>query len=214
MEEKQITITKISLNAGMFPVVSYKEHLPGNDERLHNGVKCTAAAHDDLVKAFRDFTLDLALICEEISNEEYISALPAEYDATQPDVMELGEIVPAIKAKNNKKAKQLSIVPQPEDEDKIVDKFDIGTVEFKYKNGIESIALTGQKQLSTFKWMGLSAPDIKINENEYPYTSNLFEAGELLKHEMSLYILEHKYAPAKDPEFDFPDGPPVEEEQY
>lgn len=221
--EQQITITKISLNGGMFPVVSYKEHLPGNDERVHSSVKCTAPAHVDLIKAFKDFTLPLALICEQITNEQYIDALPNEYDPAQPDEIELGEIVPAIKATKNKKAKKdglnvtmigkygaekniSSLFGSAPVEDKLEDKFDISCVEFKYQSGIETIALSGSKELSTKKWMGLSAPAVKMDDPDYAYTEDLFQAGELLKYEIGEYIVNHKYAPPVDPELPFGDG--------
>lgn len=200
----EINLTKISLAHGMFPVVSYKELLPGNDERVHSNVKCTSPAHNDLIKAFDDFILPLALICEEITNEQYISALPNEYDATAPLEIEMGEIIPAIKASKSKKNKQLAIVPEIESAESLTDRFHISTVEFKTTNGIERIVLTGEKKLSTDKWMGLGpTPSISINEDEYLYVCDLFASGELLKHELGEYIINHKYAPPVDPEFPF-----------
>jgi len=200
----EINLTKISLSHGMFPVVSYKELLPGNDERVHSNVRCTSPAHNDLIKAFADFILPLALICEEITNEQYISALPNEYDATAPSEIEMGEIIHAIKASKSKKGKQLAIVPEIESAESLTDRFHINTVEFKTTNGIEKIVLTGEKKLSTNKWMGLGpTPSISINEDEYLYVSDLFAAGELLKHELGEYIINHKYAPPVDPELPF-----------
>lgn len=225
--EKQITISKITVNAGMFLTCSYKELLPNNDERTHGGVKCTAPVHEDLVTAFNAFLPHLALICEEITPEQFIDSLPNEYDATQPHIMEMGEVVPAIKAaiaKRAKKAKKgdasvtmigpdgvehdaswLMSGDEPEKKVKTIwDRFTMHTVEFKVANGIESIILNGEKELSTLEWLGLGpTPPKKENDVKYRFISDLFQAGELLKYEVGLYILEHKYAPAKDLELPF-----------
>lgn len=235
----EIRINKVQLTAGMFLKVSFKELLPNNDERLHTGVSCSAPVHKDLADAFKQFTPHLALICEEITNEDFIEAIPEEYDGTQPTVVEMGEEVPAIKATRAKKGKKGSIVEgaidfkvsaemesgevvdishlfeeKDEPKEKLpIDKFDLSEVSFNFTNGIESISLAGSKELSTGAWMGIKAPAVKLN-GDYKYVEDLAQLGELLKYEASEYIINHKYAPAVDPELPFPDGKGIEEEQY
>lgn len=214
--EKQINVTKVAVSGGLFLKVWYKEMLPDNDERSHPGVVCSAPVHADLAKAFNDFKSHLALICEEISNNQFIESIPEDFRSEEM-VLEMGELVPAIKAVRGRKGSPviLNLNGAEETEENIMDRFDMSMVEFKLTNGIESIVLTGQKRLSTYKWMGLGpAPAIKENDVEYKFTSDLLQLGELLKHEVMLYILEHKYAPPVDPELPFGDGTPIEEEQY
>lgn len=217
--ENQINISKVALQHGMFLKVSFTEPLPNDDQRKHPNVSCAAPVHQDLTKSFNDFTPHLALICEQISNEEFIESMPEEYDATAPSIVEMGELVPAIKAtRSKKKDAQLSVIPDvnatAKSEPKLIDKFSLSDVEFKFQNGIESIKLTGQMQLSTMEWIGLGpSPWIKIN-GEYPYLSDLFQLGEVLKYETQEYIINHKYAPVTDPELPFGDGVGIEEEQY
>lgn len=214
--EKNINITKVAISGGMFLKVSYKELLPDSDERSHPNVSCTAPVHEDLARAFLNFKPHLALICEEITNNQFIDSIP-EDDRSEEMIMEMGELVSAIKAARGRKGApvipNLNGAEQPDEN--IMDRFDVSVVEFKTTNGVESIILTGQKELSTSKWMGLGpAPGIKENDVEYKFTSDLLQLGELLKHEVKLYILEHKYAPPIDPELPFGDGLEIEEEQY
>lgn len=207
--DKKISIKKVSISNGMFLKVSYTEQLPDNDERSYPNVSCSAPVHSDMVAAFKQFIPHLALICEDCTNEEFISVIPEEYDGTQATEMELGEMIPAVKASKSSRAKkaQLSIVPEPET--KWLDSFDITSVEFRYTNSIPGIVLTGIKKLSTGKWLGIGpTPLIKENDSDYKHLSLLFEDAELLKYEVGLYIVDRKYAPPVDPELDFPDGPP------
>jgi len=216
--EDSINISKVSLQHGMFLKVSFTEPLPNNDERKHPNVSCSAPVHEDMAKAFNDFIPHLALICEQISNEEFIGMIPEEYDATVPTVVEMGEMVPAIKAsRTKKKAKgDMSISIKGPDgvekdvsglfydlpninDPKLIDKFNLSDVEFKFQSGIESIKLTGHMKLSTDEWIGIGAPWVKIN-GTYPHISDLFQLGELLKYETGEYIINHKYAPPVDPE--------------
>lgn len=218
-----ITISKVSIQHGMFLKVSFTEPLPNNDERKHPNVSCSAPVHEDLAKAFKDFTPHLALICEQISNEQFIDMIPDEYDPTQSTIVELGEMVPAIKASKAKKGKGKGLTVSAsgsddnvvdishlfentaaaKDEPKLIDKFALSDVEFKFHSGIESIKLTGQMQLSTLEWIGMGpTPWIKIN-GLYPHISDLFQLGELLKYEVQEYIINHKYAPPIDPELPF-----------
>lgn len=228
----EITVTSVKLTAGMFLKASFKELLPSNDERVHSGVSCSAPVHADLAKAFKQFTPHLALICEEITNEEFIESIPNEYDATEPHILEMGEVVPAIKAARFKKGKKNEVV-LTEGPDGIlrnqlgsdtdlfniaqqklpIDKFDLSEVSFSFTNGIESISLTGSKELSTGAWMGIKSPAVKLN-GVYAYVEDLAQLGELLKYEVGEYIINHKYAPPVDRELPFPDGAGIEDEQY
>jgi hypothetical protein len=226
----EITVTNVKLTNGLFLKASFKELLPNNDERVHSGVSCSAPVHADLAKAFKQFTPHLALICEEMTNEEFIDAIPNEYNATRPDIVEMGEIVPAVKATRAKKGKKGMTVtmtgPDGQESDisglfneaspkqkMPIDKFDLSEVSFSFTNGIESISLSGSKELSTGAWMGIKAPAVKLN-GVYAYVEDLAQLGELLKYEVGEYIINHKYAPAQDPELPFPDGVGIEEEQY
>lgn len=216
--EKQISITKVSIIDGMFLKLSYKEHLPDNDERSHPNVTCSSPVHADLLKAFADFKPHLALISEEISNNDFISSIP-EDSRSEDMVVELGELVPAIKATRSRKGQQVipNINATEEAEEDIMDRFRISTVEFKVTSGVQSIILYGEKRLSTYKWMGLGAtPPIREDDSEYKFNSDLLQLAEVLKYEVSLYMLEHKYAPPaqKDMFEEFGDGAVIEPEQY
>lgn len=234
----EITITKVAIINGLFPRVSYTEHLPDNDERKHPNVTCTSPAHKDLINVFAAFKPHLALICEEITVEQFIEAIPNEYDATQPHIIEMGEMVPAIKAVRGRKKKDkdttISMIgadgtekditglfdnleesAQPKRVKTLMDHFQISTVEFKSTNGIGSMVLNGERELSNLKWIGCGPTyAIKDNDPEYKHISDLFQLGELLRYEMSQYIINHKYAPPIDPELPFGDGVGIEEEQY
>lgn len=233
---QELTITKISLSGGMFPVVSYEENLPNFDKRTHKSVDCKAPAHPDLVKAFYRFVPHLALISERITNEQFVDAIENEDDATAPSgdlsglfnipgvtvtamkregdaIVEMSELVPAIKASRGKKKKAKAVANVPVR--KVLGDFDLISVDFPSKNGIQSIVLNGQSLLSTGKWMGLGpTPPVKENDEDYKYTSDLFQLGELVKYEMTEYIVNHKYAPATDPELPFGNGPEIKEEQF
>lgn len=227
----EITVTSVKLTNGMFLKASFKELLPSNDERVHSGVSCSAPVHADLAKAFKQFTPHLALICEEITNEEFIESIPNEYDATQPHIVEMGEVVTAVKASRGKKGKKQTVTitsigsdgekhdisdlfGEAHPQQKLpIDKFDLSEVSFSFTNGIESISLSGSKELSTDAWMGIKAPAVKLN-GVYAYVEDLAQLGELLKYEVGEYIINHKYAPPVDPELPFPDGASIEEEQY
>lgn len=213
--EKQINVTKVTISQGMFLKVSYKELLPDSDERSHPNVSCSAPVHEDLAKAFVNIKPHLALICEEIDTNEFISAIP-EDQRSEDMVVEMGELVNAVKATRGRK--QLPLIPNPnatDEDDNIMNNFILNTVEFKNISGVNGIVLTGEKRLSTGKWMGLGpSPVIKENDPEYKFLSDLLQLGEILKYEVGLYILENKYAPAPDPELPFPDGVGIEAEQY
>jgi hypothetical protein len=213
--EDSINISKVALQHGMFLKVSYTEPLPNNDERKYPNVSCAAPVHEDLAKAFNDFIPHLALICEQITNEDFIEMIPEEYDATAPTIAEFSEVVPAIKAtRSKKKDKGLKVSTEFGDishlfedrvnpnDPKLIYKFQLSDVEFKFQSGIESIKLTGQMRLSTYQWIGIGAPWVKINDT-YPHVSDLFQLGELLKYETGEYIINHKYAPPVDPELPF-----------
>jgi len=207
---ESIKTKKVTLNGGMFLKVSFTEILPDMDEREHPNVSCTAPVHIDLAKAFQAFVPHLALIGEEISAEEFIDQMPGEYDATQPTIAEFGEVVPAIKAKKNAKAKgkQLEVITFEKPINLLTDMFILNTVEFKQVNGIAGVILTGQRRLSTGDYIGLGpTPIIKENNPHYKFLSQLFEDAELLKYEVGEYIINHKYAPPADPELPFGDGP-------
>ena len=215
--EKTISITKVQLTNGLFLKTWYKELLPDNDERSHPGVACTAPVHVDLTNAFANFKPHLAFICEEITNNEFIDCIP-EDDRSEEMVIELGELVPAIKATRSKK-KAAPVIPNlngaEEDAEDIMERFDLSMIEFKMHNGIESIILTGEKRLSNYKWIGIGPTyPVKESDTDYKFISDLLQLGEILKHEVKLYILEHKYAPPVDPELPFGDGEAIEEEQY
>jgi hypothetical protein len=213
--EKQINVTKVSVSQGMFLKVSYKELLPDSDERSHPNVSCSAPVHVDLATAFVNIKPHLALICEEITQNEFIEAIP-EDQRSEDMVVEMGELVNAVKATRGRK--QLPLIPDlnaTDEEENIMDNFILNSVEFKTVAGIHGIVLTGEKRLSTGKWMGLGpSPLIKENDPEYKFISDLLQLGEILKYEVRLYINEHKYAPAPDPELPFGDGAVIEEEQY
>ncbi len=213
--EKEIVITKVAITGGMFLKVSYKELLPDSDERSHPGVSCSAPVHIDLATAFANFKPHLAYIGEEITNNQFIDCIP-EDNRSEDMVMELGELVPAIKAARSRKKQ--TVIPdlngseeKPED---IMERFSLSVVEFKQSNGLESIVLTGEKRLSNYKWIGLGPLyPIKENDSDYKFISDLLQLAEILKYEVKLYLLENKYAPAKDPELPFPDGPQTGEEE-
>jgi hypothetical protein len=213
--EKDIVITKVAINGGMFLKVSYKELLPDSDERSHPNVSCSAPVHIDLATAFANFKPHLALIGEEITNNQFIDSIPEDL-RSEDMVMEMGELVPAIKAARSKKGapKIPNLNGAEEKAEDIMERFSLSVVEFKQNNGIESIVLTGEKRLSTYKWIGLGpTPPVKENDSEYKFISDLLQLGEILKYEVKEYILNHKYAPPADPELPFGDGPVIGNEE-
>lgn len=215
--EKSITINKIALAHDMFMKASYTELLPGNDERRHTGVSCSAPVHEDLVKSFKLLTPHLALICEQITTEEFIESIPSDYDSTvgYSEDSEIGElIIKSLESKAKKvKKKTAGLNGVDEVETLATDKFTLEDVEFKHIAGVDAIKLSGKMQLSTLENLSISGPWVKFND-QYKFSEDLFQIAELLKMEAREYIVNHKYAPAPDPELPFPDGTPIEEEQY
>ena len=215
---ENIEIQKVGLSHDMFMKVSFLERLPNNDERKHPGVSCSAPVHIDLTSAFKLFTAHLALLCEQITEAEFIESIPAEYDSTvgYSESSEMGEAVTkalALKAKKLK-AKAGGLNGSEEKDVLPTDRFILDDVEFKFQSGIEAIKLSGQMRLSTMEYIGMGpTPWIKIN-GEYKFKEDLFQLAELLKYEVKEYIVNHKYAPPADPELPFGDGPLIDEEQY
>ncbi len=92
------------------------------------------------------------------------------------------------------------------------DKFSLSDIEFKYTAGQEAVKLSGDMQLSTLEFIKLSSPWVGIN-GDYKFKDVLFMLAELMKYEVKCYVVDHKYAPPRDPELDFPDGPQTGDEE-
>lgn len=127
-ENSNIIINKATLVGGLFLKVSYEELLPGNIRRNHPNMTASNPIHPDMIAAFKNLTPHLALICEEITENDFIDALPNEVDATAPDAIqaagdalkssaaetfevEMGEIIKTQKAKKVTKHKEVTLKP-------------------------------------------------------------------------------------------------------
>lgn len=217
--EKSITINKIALAHDMFMKASYTELLPGNDERRHTGVACSAPVHEDLVKAFKLLTPHLALICEQITKEQFIESIPEDYSAPigYDEESELGELIVKSLESKAKKIKKKTAGLNGTDEKEVLptDKFTLEDVELKFIGGVDAIKLSGKMQLSTLENLSISGPWVKFND-EYKFAEDMFQIAELLKMEVKEYIINHKYAPPAQPELEFGDGPEtdIDNQQY
>jgi len=203
-----ITISKATLTHGLFLKVSYEEHLPGNSTRNHPNMTSTDPVHDDLINIFKQLPAHMALICEEITNEDFIDSLPEDNETRQDYVAEFGETVPAISAKKVR-GKQASIVPDINKTAtvvKAVDKFNTHTISIKGGLGIDQVSLDGTRELTTLKIKGVSSPTIKLIQEEYRYAEDLTLLVEALKYEINEFLFNGKKAPEAQQELAFGDG--------
>jgi hypothetical protein len=218
-----IIINKATLVGGLFLKVSYEELLPGNIRRNHPNMTASNPIHPDMIAAFAALTPHMALICEEITENEFIDALPEEYDATEPSAetfeVEFGEEVKAANARGKKKAKEIklkegvkgaykpgdilndeNLLGEPNPEVKAIDHFVCTYISFTGYVGSENISLAGTKTLSTKKQMSIGTPSIKLEPNEYKYYDMLSQDGEMLKYEIIQFLLHGKQAVVEEPD--------------
>lgn len=208
-----ITISKASLSAGLFLKVSYEEHLPGNSTRNHPNMTSTDPVHEDLQKLFLQLPAHMALICEEITNEDYIMSLPEDDETRQEYIVEMGESVPAIAAKKLR-GKQTRIVPDPNAVDKpelAVDKFKTDSITIKSHGGsFDEVALSGVRVLTTGKTKTVGSPMTKLTDDEYKYHGDLQMIVEAIKYEINEFLYNGKKAPERQGDL-FGDGIGTEE---
>lgn len=210
-----ITISKATLSAGLFLKVSYEEHLPGNSTRNHPNMTSTDPVHEDLQRLFSQLPAHMALICEEITNEDYIMSLPEDDETRQDYIVEMGESVPAIAAKKLR-GRQSKLIPDPNDENKpvlAVSKFRTDTITIKGHGGTyDEVILLGNRILSTGKSKTVGTPSIKLTDDEYHYHADLQMIVEAIKYEINEFLYNGKKAPINDPQGElFGDGIGTEE---
>jgi len=229
MDTSHISVYKAVLTHGMFIKVWFEENLPGNVKINHPGWSKTTPVHDDLANAFKKLIPHMAFICEEITKEQFIDAIPNDDDATQPTEIyippavipvefEMGEEVKAPKGKKGTKHNPIVIKGEGSDEQiknlfgetepekKAIDSFSCYEIAIKNTGGTDSISLTGHKVLTSGKWMGIHSPMIKLQHDDYIYSEDLDLIKEEVVYEIREYIINGKQAPDRDPELPFPDG--------
>lgn len=189
-----ITIKKAKLKDNLFLEVEFDEHLVNN---ITNKIKreSTAPVHEDMVKAFRLLDPHIALICEEITVEDFERAI-----SEKPEGIVVTMAVPGGKPKKLKTNlfNEVEAEPLPEEAFTVTGFSMGGTGEG------EGCTLVGRKQLKIDKIMNLTSPYIKWDDN-YGYTSELAQAIETVKHEILEFITNGKQAPDRQQEFGFPE---------
>lgn len=177
-----ISIKQATLKGNLFIEVEYDEKLPNN---ITNTIKrkSTAPVHNDLIKAFEELNIHLAIICEEID------------------------------APTDKKFKELksSLQKYRETEDKnlfgekVLEKVaTFSANHFKVSGTGENTGcvIGGNKQLTNFKNVGLLTPHTRY-EDDYKFGSELAEAISLIDYEIHQFILHGKQAPEAQQSIEF-----------
>lgn len=186
-----ISIKEATLRGNLFIEVKYDEKLPNN---ITNSItrKSTAPVHNDLIKAFEELNVHLAIICEEID------------------------------APTNKKFKELKSELQKYRESDEKNLFDekvlikcatFSANHFKVSGTGENsgCVIGGNKQLTNFKNVGLVTPHTRY-EDDYMFGSELAEAIGLIDFEIHQFILNGKQAPEAQHSLEFGNNGIEEEE--
>lgn len=188
-----ISIKKAKLKDNLFLEVEFDEHLVNN---IINKIKreSTAPVHEDMIKAFKILDPHLAMICEEISAEEFDRAVK------EKPVITAELIISDKKPGKGKKVDLFGTIeldPLPEDAFKVTG-FSIGG-----STDSEGCVLIGRKELKSGKVMNMTSPFTKWDD-DYPYTSELSQAIEGCKYEILEFIVNGKQAPDRQQEIEFP----------
>lgn len=188
-----ITIKKAKLKDNLFLEVEFDEHLVNN---ITNKIKreSTAPVHEDMIKAFRLLDPHIALICEEITVDDFKRATG---DKTEGVVVSMVSPDGTENKLNKNLFNEVDHMPVPEDAFTVTG-FTIGG-----SGDSEGCCLIGRKNLMSGKVMNITSPFTKW-EDDYRYTSELAQAIEMVKHEILEFIIEGKQAPDRQQEFDFP----------
>ena len=207
MDTANITITKASLEHGMFLKVSFEKNLPNNVKENHPNFSRTTPVHEDLVNSFHKLTGHMALICEEITMEDFISSIPNDHDATEPQIIEMGELAVAPKKGKGKPAELPENLLGEEPKKQLpLDPFTISEITLKLKGGVYRVSLSGHKRLTTGKHKKVISPEIKLEHDDYKMYLDLGEVIEEVIYEILEYIINDKKAPERQKELQFPDG--------
>lgn len=182
MTQSIITIKQAQLKGNLFIEVTYDEKLPNN---ITNTIKrnSTAPVHPDLIKAFEELDVHLAVICEEVEIKsekkfEEIKEGLKEYRETLNEDL-FGE--------------------------KILEKcasFHSNFYKILGSGGNEGCIIAGNKKLSNGSHVGLTTPFTKY-EDDYKYGSELAEAVASLDYEIQQFILHGKQAPDAQQSLEF-----------
>lgn len=164
---------------------SYEKTIDGDKNDVK--VSCNAPIHDDLKRAFYNLIPHLALICEEVLQDDVLQFITNGFDEVDRD--------------------------EESDQNKLKQKFNIQSFKVTGSGDSEGVQLSGYKLLSIGKSISISTPKIKWNSDDYQYTSELSEAVEACKIEVNEY-LNGKYAPDNQLDMfgdDFENGETVQE---
>lgn len=186
---KKIEILKAKLRDNLFVTATYAETV-GND--LNNvTIECSAPAHDDLRKAFRQLTPHLALIAEQINldNKSGRQVSTAD-DANSREALMDPDRLFTMSDEN------WAILVDME-----CTGFSIGG-----SGDNEGVTLIGKRELSTNKTLNLTAPFTKWDDSmPYRHSSDLSELIETCKAEVYSYLFEGKHQPDAQMSFEFPE---------
>lgn len=186
---KKIEILKAKLRDNLFVTATYAETV-GND--LNNvTIECSAPAHDDLRRAFRQLTPHLALIAEQINldNKSGRQVSTAD-DANAREALMDPDRLFTMSDEN------WAILVDME-----CTGFSIGG-----SGDNEGVTLIGKRELSTNKTLNLTAPFTKWDDSmPYRHSSDLAELIETCKAEVYSYLFEGKHQPDAQMSFAFPE---------
>lgn len=189
-----ITIKKAKLKDNLFLEVEFDEHLVNN---ITNKIKreSTAPVHEDMIKAFRLLDPHIALICEEISVEDFERAT-----SEKPE----GIVVSLVTSGGKSRKLKTNLFNEIEAEPLPEEAFTVTGFSMGGNGDSEGCTLIGRKALLSGKIMNLISPFTKWDD-DYRYTSELAEAIEIVKHEILEFIVNGKQAPDRQQEFGFPE---------
>lgn len=192
LAEKQLTGQKIEIKAGhlkdnMFCHYEY-DHTVAANTTDNIKRKSQVPVHEDMIAAFKDLNVHLAVICEEIT--------PGDID----DIDNLPEVDPELDLDDpaqDKLAVKLA-------------KFSVSAFKVVGNGENEGVVLIGQKLLSNMESVKLETPVVKW-QSDYPFVNELHVAVFNAVEEIE-YYMNGKQAPPRQHELNF-DGTEDEEEQ-
>jgi|SRR5690554_1308424 len=164
--QAQIVIRKATLKGSLFLSYSFDQIEPDVKNRINTS--SDAPIHDDLRNAFKKLIPHFAFISEEVRDEKLVE-------------------------KAIKKPEQF-LFERDESKDQTFFKFRVHEFEINERDGYEKIKISGAKQLETLSEIYFSIPPIGLGDDKYKFYSELQEAVEELKNEVSAYM-QGKTAP-------------------
>lgn len=182
MSNSIISIKQATLKGNLFIEVIYDEKLPNN---ITNTIKrnSTAPVHQDLINAFSELDVHLAIICEEVEittdkKLEDIKAGLKEFRETQNEDLFGNKVLEKCAS------------------------FHSNFYKIVGSGSNEGCIIGGNKQLTTGQHVGLMTPYTKYND-EYKFGDQLGEVISAIDYEIQQFILHGKQAPAAQQELEF-----------